>query len=313
MSEPSNNFERPNLNQITTPTISGGTEQKDTVSAQPDVVLPEHATGFFRKAWESTLGRVGLIAGGTAATAGLVFGAVELGSAVTPGSEHHAVATAPATPGASETAKPPQGGEVNVKVLPKSVVELGSFETLSPAEKAQIKAWDAMDIDSFREMPLADQRTFAKFVYDNNLGITKYRLDQAGRSSLYQNADTKTPQGIVNQQDLTFAVLSSLKEQHPDGIFVNTLTQHKMLSLLSNDAVATVRLDTQIDTWSVNTQIIDEVETVTNSVTNSDGTFTIATHGETSGVDGNTRFSLQEVKSITGETSIFPITVGVNQ
>ena len=221
--------------------------------------------------------------------------------------------SAPATPGASETAKPPQGGEVNVKVLPKSVVELGSFETLSPAEKAQIKAWDAMDIDSFREMPLADQQTFAKFVYDNNLGITKYRLDQNGKGSMYANVDTETPQGIVNQQGLTFAVLSSLKEQHSDGIFVNTLTQHKMVSLLSNDLQATTRLDAEIDTWSVNTQIVGEVETVTNSVSNADGTFTIATHSETSGVDGNTRISLQEVKSITGETSVFPVDIAVNQ
>ena len=227
--------------------------------------------------------------------------------------EKASVATsAPATSGASATPKP-EAGKVDVTKIPKSVVELGSFETLSPAEQAQIKEWDAMDIDSFRETPLADQQTFALFVYENNLGITKYRLDQTGRSDLYANIDTSTPQGATNLQNLVFGVLSSLVEHHSDGLFVNNLTQHKMVSLISNDLQGTTRLDQEIDTWSVNTQVVDNAVTVLDSKANADGSMHVDFRDEKTGNSSAFTYDLQPVKSITGETVQIPITVAVNQ
>ena len=171
MSDPSNHFERPSLNRITPPII-GGTEQKDLPTQNQDIQKTEQHTGIFHRAWESTLGRVGIFAGGTAVAAGLAFGAVEIGSATPTGSEHHAVATAPAntaeatpeatntpetTPSATPTTPETTGipgykyGLTQADVEPLLAKDVYGLNESTTEDKAKLAMFYAQDLPAFAD------------------------------------------------------------------------------------------------------------------------------------------------------------------
>lgn len=149
VSDSSNRFQPPSLDRITSPII-GGTEQKDLPTQNQDIEKTEQHTGVFQRALKSTLGKVGLFAGGTFAAAGLVFGAVEIGSAVTPGSEHHAVATAPAdpthTPEASSSATPSATPTPEATTTPETqpVPDISKYEAMSVEEFSALSSDEQM-------------------------------------------------------------------------------------------------------------------------------------------------------------------------
>jgi len=147
--------------------------------------------------------------------------------------------------------------EVNVDVtqIPEDVIEYNLFETLSSDKQAEILSMKNMSVAEFRALPRPAQLRFAYFVYDNNIDVTKYRLEATGQSSVFEDANLETPRGLRNNEDLKYAVLVSLKTNTPEAIAIDTDTALKASVFLYDEGseVAQKAYDDEINTWNLNT------------------------------------------------------------
>lgn len=208
---------------------------------------------------------------------------------------------------------PPDVGQlpitsVDVSQIPKNVVELGTFEGLTPKQQGLIQALEKMDIATFRSQPEDQQLMFAQFVYDNNLPIAVYRLDQIGRSDVYQTANLDTPEGILASENLLVAVLSTLKTASEDkGIAFDSLTARKLVVLsTTNEDIGTQRtegFDGIIATWNVNTPSVIPSYVFAGSRTMANGDVVINGHDTVGGHDAQTTYRSLEFTTITGQTA----------
>ena len=210
------------------------------------------------------------------------------------------------TPASDPTNVPPAVEQapstlVNPAVLPVSVVELGSFNTLTPEKKQYIRSMELMSVEACRALPDSDQLMFAQFVYDNNIGILRYRLDKTNQSKVYKdvlNATPSTPQAIEAQEKLTLALMSSLdtRDSNSGAMAFDSVTARKLTVLITNNLDAlglqrTQRLDETIATWNINTPPVisdDRIEasfvgtgkTILNTYSKKTDTHAQTTYGE---------------------------------
>lgn len=164
-----------------------------------------------------------------------------------------------------------------------------------------------MSVEDFRALPEDEQIAFAKFVYDNNLPILMYRLDQQGQSDVYKISDLNSPEGIDKQKVLTIALASSLKTySEADGIGFDSVTARKLFVLITNndDELGNERtsaFDDGVSTWNVNTPPMVSTEMVTASRFNDDGSVVISMTDPSDGLFFQNIFSApQTFQTITG-------------
>jgi len=204
-----------------------------------------------------------------------VLGGIGIGvNAIAQGPEkEEPVATAPETPGTNEG-----NGEteapLDVTQLPEDVIEYNLFESLSEAQQAEILEMKNESVDEFRQRPYDEQLVFSKFVFDNNIDILKYRLDQSNLSYIYENLDLNTGEGVNNNQTLKYLLLVSLKTySDDDGVVYDLDTALKASAYIHTPGSegATNNIDTQLNTVNINTPAIPGEATVEDSATLENG------------------------------------------
>ncbi len=234
-----------------------------------------------------------------------------LGLAACSGNPTELAATpTPALPQSTETASAsPSNPEdlIIVDDIPTSAVEAGMFAALTQQQQARLVKLENLSVEEFRALPDAEQVAFAQFVYDNNLPILAYRLDQMGRGDIDDIGDPNSPEGMVKKKVLVIALMSSLKTYtDADGIGFDSVTARKLTVLLTNNddelgIQRTAGIDEGIATWNVNTPPIVSAEVVTASRVNADGSVIISLHSPEDGLDFQNTFSApQTFTTITG-------------
>lgn len=68
----------------------------------------------------------------------------------------------------------------DVSKRPRSVVEHGLFNKLSPEQQAEISKLNDMPTTEFYKLPMATQLKYAQYIYDTNVERTKYLIQQNG-------------------------------------------------------------------------------------------------------------------------------------
>jgi hypothetical protein len=212
--------------------------------------------------------------------------------------------SAPAHPSEAPTSNPE--GQLDVKVIPKDVVEYNLFETLTPSQQAEIKKMDDMSLSEFRALPYEEQFKFARFVYDNNIDVLKYRLDNNNDSDAYKSANLDTPEGILTDSLLETSLMSSLKTLDPKkGVGFDTLTAKKTLSIggpaLIADPVYLENSDKEIDTFNSNTPVTIFDITIEKSIVKKDGDIVMNTVNEKSGDISQSTVHIAEYTDIQGK------------
>lgn len=231
---------------------------------------PDTAAEFTPKSRNRLFLKIGAVVAGLSLSAGAVILGVNTANSE-PG-ESKPVAEAPVDPSAPVA---PVEGETPVEVvpapstpeapvldtttLPESVVTGYLFETLTEDQKAFILKVDALSALETRQLPDEEQVKFANFVYDNNLDMLKFRLDNSGLSSVYENANFDTASGMRSVGTLKYLLMASLKTNTAEGVILDKETALKV-SVLANpegNEVRQANLDAQINSWNVNTMLKD--------------------------------------------------------
>jgi len=299
----SNNFENRNITTaLTNEKVTGSTP------------LPEVTTADEETAKKSHIRHLIMVLGGsaTAVAAGITLAfALNAGPNTETKNEplkegDQPVATALASPEATaptETSAPTE--TLDVTVAPGDVVEYNLFEKLTPEAQAEIQKMDAMSVEDFRTLPYEEQYKFARFVYDNNIDILKYRLDYNGLSQIYQDANLDTAQGIVNTRSLRISLLASLKTESLDGASgFDSITARKGAALLTNstDLVFYENIDAEISTWNVNTPALAPSSKVPESVIKADGDYLINTIDDANGGHSQMTSHIEQMTLIDGSS-----------
>jgi hypothetical protein len=219
--------------------------------------------------------------------------------------EEEPVAPVEEAPASPETPLDPAAGTENV-------VEYNLFETLTADQQAEIKKMESLSVEEFRTLPYEDQYKFARFVYDNNLDVLKFRLDNAGQSYMYEDANTTTPEGIIATDVLETALISSLITVNPtDGIVFDSETARKVASMISlnPDDIFLKNTDAQIATWNVNMSTVIPTGEIQQSIVNTDGDYVINLFVESTGQLVQSTIRVAEMVKIDGSTVVEPITI----
>jgi len=296
-------FQETPVNNFDNTTLSEAVEAGHISSAPDDIssINPlEKKTGL-RGFIETKLGKVTVVGAGLLTLGGIAGGiaAANNGPEKTPIVAEQPVDENPEAP--VEEAPTDPESVIDVEHMPENVVEHGLFTLLSPEQQDQIRGWEAMSVDEFRSQPIEDQLTFAQFVYDNNLPILKYRLDETGGSALHQNASANTPEGALKTADLKQTFLSSLKTRNEtDGTAFDKTTAHKVAVIISTNPDRLEDIDARIETWSTSTPAFVPEYDVVSTKTDSDGNFVIVTrNGET---ESTAVLGVREITNINGES-----------
>ena len=193
----------------------------------------------------------------------------------------------------------------------ENVVQYNLFETLTADQQAEIKRMESLSVEEFRTLVYEDQYKFARFVYDNNLDVLKFRLDNAGNSYVYENANTTTPVGIVAGGALETALMSSLKTVDSDGITFDSTTARKVASMLveSPDEIFFNNVDALIASWNVNTPPVIPASEVKMSIINKDGNYMINSVDNFTGQLSQSTVKIAEMQKINGETVVDALTI----
>ena len=290
-------------------------KERNTVQNQetPPVKYEGHA---LREILDKPLGKVAVIGASAVAALGLVFGGLKAAEGIsaneniksdTSNSEELPVNEAPVVDPDVEVEDSPEAPSVDVTKIPADVVEYNLFETLTPAEQSEIVSMKNMDLLTFRNLPVTEQAKFGQFIFDNNIDVLKYRLDQTDNSFVYEKANLETPEGIYYTSILKGSLLSSLKSLTPaGGVQFDVLTALKANSILIDttaDPIVTSNIDANISTWNVNTPPIMQLPVFKGGSQLEDGSFIT---NFTTEKNGNVQsvFSVHEVQLIDGTTKL---------
>ena len=249
--QPFREFDNTSLKQATELTNEDGSPVLQVPETAADLIPKKSRRGLYIGGVATAIGA------GAAITISAIFGGAGQAGNTPPKSD-------PITGGGVESSAPVDPSdtgntspEVNVDVtqIPEDVIEYNLFETLSSDKQAEILSMKNMSVAEFRALPRPAQLRFAYFVYDNNIDVTKYRLEATGQSSVYEDANLETPRGLRNNEDLKYAVLVSLKTNTPEAIAIDTDTALKASVFLYDEGseVAQKNYDDEINTWNLNT------------------------------------------------------------
>jgi hypothetical protein len=284
----------------------------DRSQNQSQNVAPESGSLF-----ESIRNKIETKAGKLSTSALIVMGALTLSACAdkTEGATPDSSTSAQPAPTA-ETTKPVV--ELDVTKLPEDVIEYNLFETLSSDQQAEILSMKQASVEEFRQLDPTDQSKFSYFVFDNNIDILKYRLDETGQSGVYKNANFETAQGMRKNEDLKLALLASLKTMTPEnGIAFDKDTALKASFYLNqeNNPVRQQNLDAEINSWNINTPAVLRPVVMGENAVLSDGkVVSNEMNGETQEEYQNT-YAVIDVPLITDETrkdSVVELSVNIH-
>lgn len=219
----------------------------------------------------------------------------------------------PSPSSVAEESAPPNEAEassevpsIDVTKMPEDVIQHNHFEELAEGQKAEILEMKNMSLADFRLLPHEQQLKFAYFVYDNNIDILKYRLDQTGQSDVYTGANFETAAGMRNHEDMKYLLLASLKTRSLEaGVAIDTETALKASAYLNPDGNINRQLnaDNQIRSWNLNTSSSELVETtIVDSATLRNGDIVSNEFGPVSQSSIQNTYRAIDVPLINGET-----------
>jgi len=198
---------------------------------------------------------------------------------------------------------------VNVTELPASVVEHGMFETLTPEQQETIRSLDALSVADFRALPQEEQLQFAEFVYRNNMPILEYRLgvtDEANnvdQSAFLEQANDTTPEGILANSTVKFALITSLKTGGDAGVAYDYDTAKKLLALYTDQVTSNIDYyDGLIDQMTINTPAVFLANTLEGSTTLEDGSIVLNTYNTAGDSHAQSTYKPVEFTTIDGGT-----------
>jgi hypothetical protein len=246
-----------------------------------------------------------------ASVAGLVLvagGSAVAYNAIQPKQEPVAEAPAdpnPESPEGDAPVSPEVVPSIDVTQIPEDVVEYNLFETLTEDQQAEILAMKNESVEEFRQRPFEEQLKFSYYIYENNLDVLKYRLDETGQSYIYEKANFETAEGMKYSEDLKRGLLASLITMTPeDGIAFDMNTALKASSYLYSDEErvnARQNIDGEISSYNLNTPLEFSEVTFVDSAVQENGDIILNAVNQSTQTAFQTTYGVIEVETIQGD------------
>ena len=222
------------------------------------------------------------------ALAGAAFGLAGCSDGPVNAAPGHSETTATSVPNPGESntttqveARPTTPAElVNVKEIPTSILELGTYQLLSPEKQAVMQSLYAMDKMAFREQPNEAQVSFCMQILDNLRPIVDYQLKLNNITDLIFTENPTTAQQIEDN-DRYISIAASRLITRGDGEYkFDSELAYKMASCGQDTKITDEGLWDQIygqataAGWSFESMNNEFKATVTSESTAADGTVT---------------------------------------